>query len=100
MTGVLADSQLTDMIARGEISARPAVTTAQIQPASLDLRLVALGAVDQVDHAAPHDGVHVDALHHVEGLQVLPRRAHRTADDQQRLFHRDVLAIPLPAFPG
>ena len=39
MTGVLADSQLTDMIARGEISARPAVTTAQIQPASLDLRL-------------------------------------------------------------
>ena len=39
MTGVLADSQLTQMIARGEIAARPAVTAAQIQPASLDLRL-------------------------------------------------------------
>lgn len=39
MTGVLADSQLTKMIAQGEISARPAITPAQIQPASLDLRL-------------------------------------------------------------
>ena len=39
MTGVLADSQLKDMIASGEISARPAITPEQIQPASLDLRL-------------------------------------------------------------
>ena len=39
MNGVLADSQLKEMIARGEIAARPAVTPAQIQPASLDLRL-------------------------------------------------------------
>lgn len=39
MTGVLADSQLKAMIAEGAISARPAITPEQIQPASLDLRL-------------------------------------------------------------
>lgn len=39
MTGVISDSQLNDMIQTGVISARPAITPAQIQPASLDLRL-------------------------------------------------------------
>ncbi|WP_299626009.1 2'-deoxycytidine 5'-triphosphate deaminase [uncultured Tateyamaria sp.] len=39
MTGVLADTQLTQMIARAEIAADPAIIPAQIQPASLDLRL-------------------------------------------------------------
>lgn len=39
MTGVLADTQLTQMIARGEIAADPAVIPEQIQPASLDMRL-------------------------------------------------------------
>jgi dCTP deaminase len=37
--GVLADSALRAMIARGEIAADPPVTDAQVQPASLDLRL-------------------------------------------------------------
>lgn len=39
MTGVLPRQTLETMIARGRISAEPAVTTAQLQPASLDLRL-------------------------------------------------------------
>ncbi len=39
MTGVLSDTQLTQMIARAEIAADPAVIPEQIQPASLDLRL-------------------------------------------------------------
>lgn len=39
MTGVLSDTQLTQMIARSEIAADPAVIPEQIQPASLDLRL-------------------------------------------------------------
>jgi dCTP deaminase len=38
-TGVLADSALRAMIARGDITADLPVTDAQIQPASLDLRL-------------------------------------------------------------
>ncbi|QPM89459.1 2'-deoxycytidine 5'-triphosphate deaminase [Pseudooceanicola algae] len=39
MSGILASQHLKAMIARGEIRAEPAVTPAQIQPASLDLRL-------------------------------------------------------------
>jgi dCTP deaminase len=39
MTGVLPDRSLRGMIAAGAIAAVPAVTPAQIQPASLDLRL-------------------------------------------------------------
>ncbi len=39
MLGVIPNQQLETMIANGEISAIPAVDTAQIQPASLDLRL-------------------------------------------------------------
>lgn len=39
MTGVLSDTQLTQMIARAEIAAEPAIIPEQIQPASLDLRL-------------------------------------------------------------
>ncbi|WP_372840319.1 2'-deoxycytidine 5'-triphosphate deaminase, partial [Phaeovulum sp.] len=38
-TGVLPDHTLRTMIARGEIAANPPVTAAQLQPASLDLRL-------------------------------------------------------------
>ncbi len=38
-TGVLPDHMLRTMIARGEIAADPPVTSAQLQPASLDLRL-------------------------------------------------------------
>jgi len=38
-TGVLADRAIGDLIAAGAIAADPAVTGAQIQPASLDLRL-------------------------------------------------------------
>ena len=37
--GVLSDSLLRAMIERGEIAADPAITPAQIQPASIDLRL-------------------------------------------------------------
>ncbi|WP_299148332.1 2'-deoxycytidine 5'-triphosphate deaminase [uncultured Tateyamaria sp.] len=39
MTGVLADTHLKTMIAHDEITADVAVTDAQVQPASLDLRL-------------------------------------------------------------
>lgn len=39
MTGVLSDSALRRMIAEGAISAEPAIIDAQVQPASLDLRL-------------------------------------------------------------
>src|SRR6056297_2431720 len=39
MTGVLASQQISALIADGRISAQPAVTSEQIQPASLDLRL-------------------------------------------------------------
>ena len=39
MTGVCPNQQLEAMIARGEITADPEVLPAQIQPASLDLRL-------------------------------------------------------------
>ena len=39
MTGVLPDTELQSMIASGAIAADPAVDVAQIQPASLDLRL-------------------------------------------------------------
>ncbi|MBC7142767.1 MAG: 2'-deoxycytidine 5'-triphosphate deaminase [Rhodobacteraceae bacterium] len=38
-TGVLADGEIRRMIAAGAITAAPAVTDAQVQPASLDLRL-------------------------------------------------------------
>jgi len=38
-TGVLADTTIREMIAGGAIAADPAVTDAQVQPASLDLRL-------------------------------------------------------------
>jgi len=38
-TGVLADHQLHDMIAQGQISAAERIESDQIQPASLDLRL-------------------------------------------------------------
>ncbi|WP_417277560.1 2'-deoxycytidine 5'-triphosphate deaminase [Celeribacter sp.] len=37
--GVLADHAIREMLARGEISAAPEVIDAQVQPASLDLRL-------------------------------------------------------------
>ncbi|OOY11505.1 2'-deoxycytidine 5'-triphosphate deaminase [Thioclava marina] len=37
--GVLPDTMLQEMIARGEIAAEPAIVPEQIQPASLDLRL-------------------------------------------------------------
>lgn len=37
--GVLADTAIRTMIAKGAISAHPGVTGAQVQPASLDLRL-------------------------------------------------------------
>lgn len=37
--GVLPDSAIRDLIGAGAISAQPAVTDAQVQPASLDLRL-------------------------------------------------------------
>lgn len=39
MTGVIPNQQITQMIASGQITADPAVTDPQIQPASLDLRL-------------------------------------------------------------
>ena len=39
MTGVCANQQIEAMIDRGEITAQPAIDPAQIQPASLDLRL-------------------------------------------------------------
>ncbi|AXI46211.1 2'-deoxycytidine 5'-triphosphate deaminase [Sulfitobacter sp. SK012] len=39
MAGVIPNQQLSTMIASGQISATPPVTDAQIQPASLDLRL-------------------------------------------------------------
>ena len=39
MTGVCPNQQLEAMISRGEITADPEVLSAQIQPASLDLRL-------------------------------------------------------------
>lgn len=39
MIGVLADTQLKQMVARAEIAADPAVIPEQIQPASLDMRL-------------------------------------------------------------
>ena len=38
-TGVLPAQALREMIARGEITANPAILPAQVQPASLDLRL-------------------------------------------------------------
>ena len=41
-TGVLADRAIRAMIADGAIAANPAVTDAQVQPASLDLRLGAV----------------------------------------------------------
>ena len=39
MLGVLPDSALKEMIARGELTASEPVIPEQIQPASLDLRL-------------------------------------------------------------
>ena len=39
MPGVIPNQRLSDMIDRGEISATVPVTDAQVQPASLDLRL-------------------------------------------------------------
>ncbi|VAW05669.1 Deoxycytidine triphosphate deaminase, partial [hydrothermal vent metagenome] len=39
MTGVISSQQLRAMIAQGQITADPAITPEQVQPASLDLRL-------------------------------------------------------------
>ncbi|MEO0767040.1 MAG: 2'-deoxycytidine 5'-triphosphate deaminase [Pseudomonadota bacterium] len=66
MTGVLADSQLTDMIARGEISARPAVIPAQIQPASLDLRLGQVAYRVRASFLAGHGRTVADRLEEFE----------------------------------
>ncbi|MBQ1203004.1 MAG: 2'-deoxycytidine 5'-triphosphate deaminase, partial [Loktanella sp.] len=40
--GVLADHQIRDMIAKGAVRATVPIVPAQIQPASLDLRLGAV----------------------------------------------------------
>jgi len=66
MTGVLADSQLTRMIARGEIAARPAVTPEQIQPASLDLRLGHVAYRVRASFLAGHGRTVVDRLEEFE----------------------------------
>jgi dCTP deaminase len=66
MTGVLADSQLTQMIARGEIAARPAVTPEQIQPASLDLRLGHVAYRVRASFLAGHGRTVVDRLEEFE----------------------------------
>ena len=39
MSGVLACQEIADLIERGEIASEPDIIPAQIQPASLDLRL-------------------------------------------------------------
>jgi len=39
MTGVLPSQRLEQMIENGQLSGAPAIIPAQIQPASLDLRL-------------------------------------------------------------
>ena len=39
MTGVIPNQQIEQMIAQGALSGDPAIIPAQIQPASLDLRL-------------------------------------------------------------
>ena len=39
MTGVVPNQQISEMIQSGQINAAPSVIDAQIQPASLDLRL-------------------------------------------------------------
>ncbi|MEP2889273.1 2'-deoxycytidine 5'-triphosphate deaminase [Tateyamaria sp.] len=66
MTGVLADSQLKDMIARGDISARPAITPAQIQPASLDLRLGQVAYRVRASFLAGHGRTVADRLSEFE----------------------------------
>lgn len=66
MTGVLSDTQLTQMIARGEIIASPAVTAAQIQPASLDLRLGQVAYRVRASFLAGHGRTVVDRLEEFE----------------------------------
>ncbi|MEO0379768.1 MAG: 2'-deoxycytidine 5'-triphosphate deaminase [Pseudomonadota bacterium] len=66
MTGVLADNQLSEMIARGEISARPAIIPAQIQPASLDLRLGQVAYRVRASFLAGHGRTVADRLEEFE----------------------------------
>ncbi len=61
-TGVLPSQTLKTMIARGEIAATPAIDPAQIQPASLDLRLGSTAYRVRASFLAGHDAKVADRL--------------------------------------
>jgi dCTP deaminase len=62
MTGVLPDIFLQQMVNRGEISADPAVTPEQVQPASLDLRLGPIAYRVRASFLAGHGRAVTDRL--------------------------------------
>lgn len=66
MIGVLPDTFLSQMISRGEITATPPITTAQIQPASLDLRLGTVAYRVRASFLAGHDRTVAERLSEFE----------------------------------
>jgi len=66
MQGVIPNQLISEMIASGEITARPAVTPAQIQPASLDLRLGTVAYRVRASFLAGHGAKVADRLQEFE----------------------------------
>ncbi|WP_299552798.1 2'-deoxycytidine 5'-triphosphate deaminase [uncultured Tateyamaria sp.] len=62
MIGVLPDTELKAMIERGEITAEPVVIPAQVQPASLDLRVGTVAYRVRASFLAGHDARVSDRL--------------------------------------
>ncbi|WP_322866099.1 2'-deoxycytidine 5'-triphosphate deaminase [Aquicoccus sp. G2-2] len=70
MTGVLASQQIEAMIAQGAIAAIPSVEAAQIQPASLDLRLGTKAWRVRASFLAGHDRTVAERLVDFEMHQI------------------------------
>ena len=66
MNGVLPNQQIAAMIDSGAIAADPAVTSAQIQPASLDLRLGNVAYRVRASFLAGHGAKVADRLEEFE----------------------------------
>jgi dCTP deaminase len=66
MTGVIPNQQIEQMIAQGALSGDPAIIPAQIQPASLDLRLGAVAYRVRASFLAGHGARVTDRLEEFE----------------------------------
>ena len=83
-TGVLADRAIRAMVAAGAIAADPAVTDAQVQPASLDLRLGAVAYRVRASFLAGKGRRVVERIAEFEMHRIDLRLTGRVASDRPR----------------